>query len=85
MRTVYKYPMYGTLIVDMATCDKVVLVAEQDQNEICIWVEHELDAKVKFPRAFEMYATGEDVPEGAMHQGTALLKNKEVWHIYEVV
>jgi hypothetical protein len=65
---------------------KVVLVACQHSDaSVQVWTQEEGAHPEERPRAAQVYATGQPIPEGLEHVGSALaLNGRLIWHIYAV-
>lgn len=84
MKNIYKYRIdfIGSTIL-LPTNARVKRVAVQE-GAICLWIEHDLDKGTKFGRRYQVFATGVDIPDSAIWQGT-FFDGPFVWHVYEVV
>jgi len=59
----------------------VVLVAMK-RDELCVWTRENTDSPVD-KRHVQVFATGQDFPEGLPHLGS-VVDGVFVWHVFEV-
>lgn len=83
MRKIFKYEVLnlGTLTLRLSAGSKVVSFGFDCNRKLCLWAtvpETELTVERHFLCAF----TGEEVPDDAIHLGTAV--SQYVWHLFEV-
>ena len=94
MKRVLKYevPVGGPvrfLIPSPSAFDFDTLHVDTDQlgdpSSVLMWLEVD-DSLVQVDRGFQVFATGEPLPDGAEHCGSVRhMRSGLVWHLYEVV
>lgn len=85
MRVIWKYKVEPKVFVRQLPEDAIFChVAEQRDDEVSMWFDADPEA-VKTERKFTVVPTGEkfDIPN-RKYLGTFLLKNRLVFHLYEV-
>jgi hypothetical protein len=83
MRKVLKYEIDpgNQLDITLPADAFVVLVAEQ-YGKLTLWFDTAMEGKA---RTFEVFATGQEIPEGYIHRGSAVCAGGYlIWHVYEV-
>jgi hypothetical protein len=83
MRQVFKYPLtVGAALTAVMLRGIVVHVGIDPQGELCLWAEHDEQARETEQR-FAVVGTGHQVPAGGRYVGSAS-HGLFVWHVYEV-
>ena len=86
MRTIYKYPLHNNnCLVSMPASGKVIHFDCDLDHQLHVWVEVDTNEAHK-ERHFVVFGTGQDIPYGMDHVGTAMEHTSlgtHVWHLYE--
>lgn len=63
--------------------DAVVLTAQMQGSDLCLWVQMEDTRPCTELRMFEVYATGDDLPNEPRRYIATVQRGHYVWHVYE--
>lgn len=85
-KAVHKYRMVGTFgdinSINMPN-GSVVVHAERQTDDLCIWAERDTQVLTAVIRRFCVYGTGHTIPSDAQHI-TTWKEPPYVWHLYEL-
>lgn len=83
MRTIHKYPLVSSGVLQMPTGAKILDIEYQDRIPH-VWAEIDTDQPDE-PRAFVVIPTGEPFPEGNLSFIKSIHNPPFVWHLYELL
>lgn len=81
-KVVYKYEVDKYFTLNLPAGWKPVMVAEQRELPF-MWVEFDKDDKELWQHYFQVFATGEELPELCSHLGS-WQRGAFVWHLYQI-
>lgn len=81
MKTIYKYPLADSGLLNLPTGAKIVHCDVQ-RDIPTLWIEVDTVAELE-ERRFTVYGTGHPIGDNATHVGT-YFDGPFVWHVYEI-
>jgi hypothetical protein len=82
MKKIRKYELLQSTIIMLPEGSEILYVQEQNNN-ICIWVLCDPNATLK-ERVFDVYMTGEDLPDNPGEYIATVHIRRSVVHVFEI-